>query len=92
MPADVLHRTLKLRSGERATAWMMFAYSFLAMTSYNLVKPLTKAMEEGKAPMRSFSDLKQLMEKKKEKDAPPPAPPPSSPPENDSPPPPAEPT
>ena len=27
--------------------------------------------------MRSFSDLKQLMEKKKEKDVPPPLPPPS---------------
>jgi uncharacterized protein len=61
-------------------------------TKPKVVKPLTKAMEEGKAPMRSFSDLKQLMEKKKEKDAPPPAPPPSSPPENDSPPPPSEPT
>ena len=44
-------------------------------TKPKVVKPLTKAMEEGKAPMRSFSDLKQLMEKKKEKDAPPPPPP-----------------
>src|SRR5262245_21472419 len=30
-------------------------------------KPLTKAMEEGKEPMRSFSDLMQLYDKKKEK-------------------------
>ncbi len=44
-------------------------------TKPKVFKPLTKAMEEGKAPMRSFSDLKQLMEKKKEKDSPPPPPP-----------------
>jgi uncharacterized protein len=30
-------------------------------------KPLTKAMEEGKEPLRSFSDLMQLYDKKKEK-------------------------
>jgi len=30
------------------------------------VKPITKAMEDGKEPMRSFSDLKQLFEKKKD--------------------------
>ena len=54
-------------------------------TKPKVVKPLTKAMEEGKAPMRSFSDLKQLMEKKKEKDTPPPPPPPS--PEGEAPPP-----
>ena len=52
-------------------------------TKPKVVKPLTKAMEEGKAPMRSFSDLKQLMEKKKEKDPPPPPP---SPPESEAPP------
>jgi uncharacterized protein len=42
------------------------------------VKPLTKAMEEGKEPLRSFSDLLQLYDKKKDKpkgtDEPPPAP------------------
>jgi uncharacterized protein len=31
------------------------------------VKPITKKMEEGKEPMRSFSDLAQLFDKKKEK-------------------------
>jgi uncharacterized protein len=30
------------------------------------VKPLTKAMEEGKEPLRSFSDLQQLFDKKKQ--------------------------
>jgi uncharacterized protein len=30
-------------------------------------KPITKAQEEGREPMRSFSDLQQLFEKKKEK-------------------------
>ena len=54
-------------------------------TKPKVFKPLTKAMEEGKAPMRSFSDLKQLMEKKKEKDVPPP-PTPLPPPEGEAPP------
>ena len=34
------------------------------------VKPITKAMEEGNEPMRSFSDLQQLFDKKKEKPKP----------------------
>jgi hypothetical protein len=41
-------------------------------------KPITKAQEEGKEPMRSFSDLVQLFDKKKDKphpDEPPAAPP-----------------
>ena len=42
MPASFLGNILGLRRGEAATAWLMFAYSFLAMTSYNIVKPLTK--------------------------------------------------
>ena len=37
-----LNKTFKIRPGEARTAWLMFAYSFLAMTSYNIVKPLTK--------------------------------------------------
>lgn len=39
-------------------------------------KPLTKAMEEGKEPLRSFSDLMQLYDKKKDKPNPDEAPPP----------------
>jgi protein Tex len=31
------------------------------------IKPLTKAMEDGKEPLRSFSDLQQLFDKKKQK-------------------------
>ena len=31
------------------------------------IKPITKAQEEGKEPMRSFSDLMQLFDKKKKK-------------------------
>jgi protein Tex len=42
------------------------------------VKPITKAMEEGKEPVRSFSELMQLLDKKKQKpkgdEPPPPAP------------------
>jgi uncharacterized protein len=34
------------------------------------VKPITKAQEEGKEPMRSFSDLMQLFDKKKKPEAP----------------------
>ena len=34
-------------------------------TKPKVVKPITKAQEEGKAPMRSFSDLLQLFDKKK---------------------------
>lgn len=42
MATSFLNRILGLRHGEVTTAWLMFAYSFLAMTSYNIVKPLTK--------------------------------------------------
>ena len=33
----------ELRAGEGGTALLMFAYSFLAMTSYNIVKPVTRS-------------------------------------------------
>jgi AAA family ATP:ADP antiporter len=33
----------EVRDGESATALMMFAYSFLAMTSYNAIKPITRS-------------------------------------------------
>jgi AAA family ATP:ADP antiporter len=33
----------ELREGEARTALMMFAYSFLAMTSYNILKPITRS-------------------------------------------------
>jgi len=36
-------RLVKLREGEAATALLMFAYSFLAMTSYNILKPITRS-------------------------------------------------
>jgi AAA family ATP:ADP antiporter len=31
------------RRGEAATAWLMFAYAFLAMSAYNIVKPVTRS-------------------------------------------------
>jgi AAA family ATP:ADP antiporter len=43
MPSNAFHRLLEMRRGEAVTATLMFAYSFLAMTSYNIVKPLTKS-------------------------------------------------
>ncbi|MGE3190922.1 MAG: MFS transporter, partial [Vicinamibacterales bacterium] len=33
----------QVRDGEALTALLMFAYSFLAMTSYNIVKPITRS-------------------------------------------------
>src|SRR3970040_1514072 len=47
MERAFLRRLLKpvadIRSGEAGTALMMFAYAFLAMTSYNIVQPLTRS-------------------------------------------------
>jgi AAA family ATP:ADP antiporter len=34
---------VELRDGESTTALLMFLYSFLAMTSYNIIKPITRS-------------------------------------------------
>jgi AAA family ATP:ADP antiporter len=39
----VLAPVAELREGEARTALMMFAYSFLAMTAYNILKPITRS-------------------------------------------------
>ncbi len=39
----LLHPVVQLREGESTTALLMFLYSFLAMTSYNIVKPITRS-------------------------------------------------
>src|SRR4051812_28734199 len=39
----LLSPVAEVRKGESTTALMMFAYSFLAMTSYNVIKPLTRS-------------------------------------------------
>ena len=36
-------KVVAIREGETATALLMFAYSFLAMTSYNILKPITRS-------------------------------------------------
>ena len=36
-------RIVQLREGEAATAALMFFYSFLAMTSYNIMRPITRS-------------------------------------------------
>ena len=36
-------KVVTLREGEAATALLMFAYSFLAMTAYNIVSPITQS-------------------------------------------------
>ncbi len=41
--ARVLRPIVQLREGETGTALLMFLYSFLAMTSYNIVKPITRS-------------------------------------------------
>src|SRR5262245_38338397 len=39
----IVDRLTNTRSGERTVALLMFAYSFLAMTSHNILKPVTKS-------------------------------------------------
>src|SRR5262245_6380233 len=39
----LLSPVVQLREGEAATALLLFAYSFLAMTGYNIVKPITRS-------------------------------------------------
>lgn len=39
----LLRPIVQLRDGEAATALLMFLYSFLAMTSYNIIKPITRS-------------------------------------------------
>ena len=36
-------KVVSLRDGEGATVLLMFAYSFLAMTAYNILKPITRS-------------------------------------------------
>ena len=39
----ILKPIVQLRAGETTTALLLFLYSFLAMTSYNIVKPITRS-------------------------------------------------
>jgi AAA family ATP:ADP antiporter len=39
----LLRPVVQLREGEATTALLMFLYSFLAMTSYNIIKPITRS-------------------------------------------------
>ena len=41
--ARLLRPIVQLRDGEATTALLMFLYSFLAMTSYNIIKPITRS-------------------------------------------------
>ncbi len=43
MPQRLIHRAVQFRQGEAPVAWLMFAYSFLAMTAYNVLKPISKS-------------------------------------------------
>ena len=38
-----LDQLIVLREGESRSVVLMFAYSFLAMTSYNILKPITRS-------------------------------------------------
>src|SRR5687767_8225535 len=42
-PQHLLHRIVVFHPGEATTAWLMFLYSFLVMTAYNIVKPITRS-------------------------------------------------
>jgi AAA family ATP:ADP antiporter len=41
--ARLLRPIVQLRDGEATTALLMFLYSFLAMASYNIIKPITRS-------------------------------------------------
>jgi ATP/ADP translocase/CRP-like cAMP-binding protein/HEAT repeat protein len=41
--ARLLKPFVQIRPGEAATVLLMFAYSFLAMTSYNIIQPVTRS-------------------------------------------------
>ncbi|HUQ89050.1 MAG TPA: MFS transporter [Vicinamibacterales bacterium] len=41
--ARMLRPIVQLRDGEATTAVLMFLFSFLAMTSYNIIKPITRS-------------------------------------------------
>ena len=43
LAARLLRPIVQLRDGESTTALLMFLYSFLAMTSYNIIKPITRS-------------------------------------------------
>lgn len=43
LTARLLRPIVQLREGEATTALLMFVYSFLAMTSYNIIKPITRS-------------------------------------------------
>jgi ATP:ADP antiporter, AAA family len=43
MPHRLINRVVQFRHGEARTAWLMFAYSFLAMTAHNILKPISKS-------------------------------------------------
>jgi acetylornithine/succinyldiaminopimelate/putrescine aminotransferase len=40
---SLLSRLVDVRKDETATAWLMFAYAYLAMTAYNIIQPLTRS-------------------------------------------------
>ncbi len=43
VPLRLIHRAVQFRHGEAPVAWLMFAYSFLAMTAHNVLKPISKS-------------------------------------------------
>ena len=43
LPKRMVGKIVTLRDGEAPTALLMFAYSFLAMTAYNILRPITKS-------------------------------------------------
>ena len=43
LAARILRPIVQFRDGEAKTALLMFLYSFLAMTSYNIIKPITRS-------------------------------------------------
>jgi hypothetical protein len=51
----LLRRVIPVRPGESTSALLMFAYSFLAMTAWNIVRPLTRSRFIDTQPRRPAS-------------------------------------
>ncbi|HEX5216262.1 MAG TPA: HEAT repeat domain-containing protein [Vicinamibacterales bacterium] len=43
MPIRLINHVVQFRRGEAITGWLMFVFSFLAMMSHNIIRPITKS-------------------------------------------------
>src|SRR6188768_2293491 len=43
MPIRLINHVVQFRRGEAITGWLMFLFSFLAMMSHNIIRPITRS-------------------------------------------------